>query len=77
MALPRTTQMVLRLAMAEQRAVDASDVQAELGFTPIQAASELRELARRGFLHEVTEEPGLPRYEFDAAAEDAARGELL
>jgi hypothetical protein len=81
MALARTTEMVLKLVIDERRRVAASDVVTELGFTPIEAASELRELARRGFVHEIPRASdgaaGEPVYEFDAATEDAARAELL
>jgi hypothetical protein len=70
--------MVLKLVVDVRRQVSPSDVVTELGFTPIEAASELRELARRGFLREVPQpDAGEPRYEFDPAMEDAARGELL
>jgi hypothetical protein len=82
MALARTTEMVLKLVVDERRRVAASDVVAELGFTPIEAASELRELARRGFVHEVSNQSeggaaGAPVYEFDAGKEQAARAELF
>jgi hypothetical protein len=77
MTLARTTEMVLKLVVDGRRRVSPSDVVAALGFTPIEAASELRELARRGFVREVTGEAGEPEYEFDAATEDAARAELL
>jgi hypothetical protein len=43
---------VLKLALETRRPVDVAAVSDQLGFSAIQAESELRELADRGFLRE-------------------------
>jgi hypothetical protein len=83
MPLARTSEMVLKLAVERGR-VDAAAVEAELGFTRIEAGSELRELASRGFLFEIPRpdrgaerSSSEPLYEFDAGQEADARAELF
>ena len=50
--LSRPSRMVLKLALETRRPLDIAAVSDQLGFSAIQAESELRELTDRGFLRE-------------------------
>ena len=50
--LSRPSRMVLKLALETQRPLDVATVSDQLGFSAIQAESELRELTGHGYLRE-------------------------